>query len=157
MGSEMCIRDSDRSLGQYVRRVSSLSGSAFGPLRQPQGYPGFQSWARAFAALLETILRDGEDALISLPFDSIRDLVRRHRASLDRITQPKLMVIDLAADHNIVVCPKTFQVTGLLDYATAFWGDPFMSDCFYKPTASFAEGFGRLPNGSSDERIRQYL
>ena len=106
---------------------------------------------------METDLRDGEDALISLPYDGIRELVRRHRASLDLITQPRLMILELAADRNIAVDPRTYQVTGLLDFSTAIWGDPFMSDCFYKPTASFAEGFGKLPNGSADERIRQYL
>lgn len=32
-----------------------------------------------------------------------------------------------------------------------------MSDCFYKPRAGFVEGFGRLPNKSAEEQIRQYF
>lgn len=44
-----------------------------------------------------------------------------------------------------------------MDFSTAIWGDPFMSDCFCKPTASFVEGFGRLPNKTTEERTRQYL
>ncbi|KAK5173093.1 uncharacterized protein LTR77_003215 [Saxophila tyrrhenica] len=147
----------DKSLGQYVRRLSMMPGEVFGPVRQSQGFPGFRSWAKAFAFLLESIMRDGEDALISLPYDHVRDLVRRHRSSLEKITQPKLVLLELSADRNVVVDVKAEQVTGLLDYSTAIWGDPFMSDCFYKPTASFAEGFGKLPNQSADERIRQYL
>ena len=102
-------------------------------------------------------MRDGEDALISLPYEGMRDLVRKHRGSLDRITEPRLVLIELAADKNVVVDVKSHQVTGLLDFSTAIWGDPFMSDCFYNPTTSFAEGFGKLPNQSVDERIRQYL
>ncbi|KAK4549185.1 hypothetical protein LTR36_007643 [Oleoguttula mirabilis] len=155
--SRQALAGIDKSLGQYVRRLSSFAGSAFGPLRQIQGYPGSQSWARTFATMLESVLRDGEDALINLPYEGMRDLVRKHRASLEKITQPKLTLLELSADENVVVDAKNHRVTGLLDFSSAFWGDPFMSDCFYKPTASFAEGFGKLPNGDTDERIRQYL
>ena len=66
-------------------------------------------------------------------------------------------MIELASDKNVIVDPKGNRVTGLMDFSTAIWGDPFMSDCFSKPTASFVEGFGRLPNKSAEERIRQYL
>ena len=107
--------------------------------------------------MLETVLRDGEDALINLPYGGMRELIRRHRGSLDKVTQPKLVVLELSAYHNVAVDARTHRVTGLLDYSTAFWGDPFMSDCFYRPTASLAEGFGKLPNGDTDERVRQYL
>lgn len=155
--SRQALASIDTSLGQYVRRLSAVPGPAFGGLREVQGSMGSQSWARTFATMLESVLRDGEDALINLPYEGMRDLVRRHRVSLDKITQPKLVLLELSADENVVIDAKNHRVTGLLDYASAFWGDPFMSDCFYKPTASFAEGFGKLPNGDADERIRQYL
>lgn len=155
--SRQALASIDKSLGQYVRQVSSITGPMFGSIRQSQGIPGSQSWAKVFAFLLEAVMRDGEDALISLPYDGMRDLVTKHRSSLDKITQPRLVLLELMSDKNVVVDASSNRVTGLLDYATAFWGDPFMSDCFYKPTQSFAEGFGKLPNQSSDERIRQYL
>ena len=150
------LADIDKSLGQYVRRLSSISGPAFGPIRQAQNY-GPQSWARVFASMLESILRDGEDALINLPYEGMRDLVRRHRASLDKVTQPRFVLLEVCADENVVVDERSRRVTGVLDFSTAFWGDPFMADCWCRPTASFAEGFGKLPNGDNDERIRQYL
>lgn len=155
--SRQALASIDRSLGQYVRQLSSISGPIFGAIRQAQGMPGSQSWARAFAFLLEAVMRDGEDALINLPYEGMRDLVRKHRTSLDKITQPRLALLELASDTNVVVDVKNNRVNGVLDYSTAIWGDPFMSDCFYKPTASFAEGFGKLPNQTADERIRQYL
>lgn len=155
--SRQALANIDKSLGRYVRRLSSMTGPQFGPIRQSQGFPGFRSWAKAFAFLLEAVMRDGEDALISLPYDHVRDLVRKHRASLEKISQPKLVLLELSSDNNVVVDVREEQVTGLLDWSTAIWGDPFMSDCFYKPTASFAEGFGKLPNQSNDERARQYL
>lgn len=155
--SRQALSSIDQSLGQYVRRLSAITGSGFGPIRQVQARTGSSSWAKTFTAMLETVLRDGEDALINLPYDGMRDLARKHRSSLDKITTPRLALLELAADENVVVDVKHHRVTGLLDLSTAFWGDPYMSDCFYKPTASFAEGFGKLPNGDADERIRQYL
>jgi len=155
--SRQALADVDRSLGQYVRRLSDLRGPEFGSIQRAQGVPSSGSWTKTFAFLLEAIMRDGEDALISLPYDGIRDLVRKHRGSLDKITQPKLTLLELASDENVIVDAGKLRVNGLLDYSTAIWGDPFMSDCFYKPTASFVEGYGRLPNKATDERIRQYL
>lgn len=155
--SGKALANIDRSLGQHVRRLSDVRGPHFGGIQQAQGVPQSQSWTKTFAFLLEAIMRDGEDALISLPYEGMRDLVRRHRSSLDRINQPRLVSLELSADQNVVVDSRRDQVNGLLDFSTAIWGDPFMSDCFYKPTASFVEGYGALPNRSTDERIRQYL
>lgn len=154
--NRQAIANIDRSLGQYARGLSAVTGTSFGPIRQAPEFNS-QSWARVFASMVDTVLRDGEDALINLPYESIKDLYRKHRPSLDQITQPRLVLLELSADENVVVDRKTNSVTGLLDYSTAFWGDPYMSDCWYKPTASFAEGFGKLPNGDTSERIRQYL
>ena len=147
----------DYSLGQYVRRLLSIGGSSFGPIHQRQNCLGSCSWAEAFANQLETILRDGEDALITLPYIGMRALVRRHMGSLDKISQPRLAIIDLRADQNVTVDIKQYRVTRLLDFSTALWGDPYLSDCFYKPSASFTEGFGIRSKGDADERIRRYL
>ena len=155
--SRHALASIDHSLGQYVRMLSSVTGPEFGPVRHAQGSPGSHSWAKTFTSMLESILRDGEDALINLPYEGMRDLVRHHRASLDKISQPKLVLLEVSGDENVMVDAKAHRVTGVVDFSSALWGDPFFSNCFYKPTASFAEGFGRLPNGDSDERTRQYL
>lgn len=153
--SRQALANIDKSLGRVVKSLCSIRGQAFGPLRQMPGLGS--SWAKTFESMLEGVLRDAEDALINLPYEEIRQLPRKHRSSLDKWTQPVFVLLELSADENVVVDTRSHRVTGLLDYSTGFWGDPFMSDCFYKPTASFAEGFGRLPNGDADERIRQYL
>lgn len=155
--SGQALASIDRSLGQHVRRLSELRGPQFGSIEQAQGVPQSPSWTKTFAFLIEALMRDGEDALISLPYEGTRDLVRRNRSSLDRITQPRLVLLELASDRNVVVDAGKHRVNGLLDFSTAIWGDPFMSDCFYKPTASFVDGYGALPNRSTDERVRQYL
>jgi hypothetical protein len=67
------------------------------------------------------------------------------------------MMLEMVSDQNIIVDTNNLTVSGLLDFSTATWGDPYMSDCFFKPSVSFAEGFGKLPNRTQDERTRQYL
>jgi hypothetical protein len=154
--SRQAIADIDRSLGQYVRGLSTITNPDFGPIRHTQCL-GSQAWSKIFALLLEVVLRDAEDALINLPYEGMRQLVRRHFPSLDKVTQPRLVLLELSADENVLIDEQRNRVTGVLDFSTAIWGDPFMSDCFYRPTASFVEGFGKLPNGDTDERVRQYL
>lgn len=160
--SRQALASIDKSLGVYVRQLAAVTGPAFGAVRPPSsstnnGTSPTPPWSKVFTGLLESTLRDGEDALISLPYDFIRDQLRRHRATLDQITTPRLVVLEMSADKNIVVDVNRHAVAGILDFSTAVWGDPFASDCFYQPSVSFAEGFGRLPRGDLGERVRQYL
>lgn len=153
--SKNALASIDKSLGSLAKRLTYVSGTYFGPVGQPSA--GTQSWSRCFAGMLESLLRDAEDALISLPYDSIRNHVRRHRQSLDGITQPKLLLMELVNDHNILVDSRTHSVSGLTDFSSAMYGDPYLSNCFYRPSLAFVDGFGKLPNSTTDERIRQYL
>ncbi|KXT10271.1 hypothetical protein AC579_6607 [Pseudocercospora musae] len=155
--SKQALSSTDKSLGQYVRRLTYISGSAFGAVRPNSSSSGISSWSRCFTTMLESVLCDAEDALVSLPYDFVREQIRRHRSSLDMITQPKLFLLEMVNDKNLLVDTKYWTISGVLDFSTATWGDPFMSDCFYTPSVAFVEGFGKLPNSTTDERIRQYL
>jgi hypothetical protein len=103
------------------------------------------------------VLEDGEDALVALPYDLIRTLIQRHHASLDMVTQPKLTLLELASDENIVVDSTHMRITALLDFSTAIWGDPLLSDCFQRPSKHFTEGYGVAPSGDAHEHIRRCL
>ncbi|KAF2211172.1 hypothetical protein CERZMDRAFT_43979 [Cercospora zeae-maydis SCOH1-5] len=159
--SKHALASIDRSLGSFVRRLTFVCGSRFGSPRihdstsTPRS--SSSSWSKCFTNMLESVLRDAEDALVNLPYDFLRNQIRRHRASLDQVTQPKLVLVEMVKKGNILVDPSTCTITGILDWSSAIWGDSFLSDCFYRPSAGFAEGFGKLPNSTTDERIRQYL
>lgn len=146
-------RTLDWSHGQYIRRLSSIRGQSFGKLASP----GMPTWSICFASLLQTVLHDAEDALVSLPYSSIRDQVRRHRSSLDKIVEPRLTLIEATDEDNIVFDARADQVTALLDYGTAIWGDPFFSDCFYTPSEAFVDGYGDGVGGDADKQIRHLL
>jgi hypothetical protein len=106
---------------------------------------------------VNSILEDGEDALVTLPSDLIRTMTQRHHASLDMITQPRLTLLELAPEDNIVVDSSKKRVTGVLDFSTAVWGDPLLSDCFIRPSKHLLEGYGDIPDCDADARIRQLL
>ncbi|KAF2862192.1 hypothetical protein K470DRAFT_213205 [Piedraia hortae CBS 480.64] len=146
----------DQSLGRYINRMANVVGPGFGRVGQAPGQES-SSWAKVFSGLLETVMADGENAALNLPFKTMRELLHKHRGSLDKITQPRLTLLELSGDKNIMVGQSDHVVHSLLDYSTAVWGDPFMCDCFVKPTTWFVEGFGRLPNKTKDEIIRQYF
>lgn len=146
----------DKSLGKYVRHLARATSPTFGAVKEA-AFPGYSSWSKCFGSMLESLLRDAEDALVSLPYEFIRTQARRHKLLLDQITQPKLFILEMISDRDVVVDTHSMTVSGLLDFSTTTWGDPYMSDCFYKPSVSFAEGFGKLPNRTEDQRIRQYL
>lgn len=153
--SRQALASVDRSLGRYVHELSRITGPYFGSMRQTTPAP--QPWSRCFSGMMESVLRDAEDAMLSLPYDVINGQLRKHRSALDRISRPKLTLLEMASDKNILVHTKDMSVSGLLDFSSAIWGDPYLSDCFYQPSVSFAEGFGKLPNRTTDERVRQYL
>lgn len=154
--STQALANIDKSLGKYVRHIARVTSSTFGVVKEAS-FPGYSSWSKCFAVMLESLLRDAEDALVSLPYDFVRAQARRHKSLLDQITQPKLFLVEMISDRNVVVDTHSMTISGLLDFSTATWGDPYMSDCFYKPSVSFAEGFGKLPNRTEEQRIRQYL
>lgn len=148
-------RTLDRSMGRYMRRLASIEGRSFGRL----SFPGISTWSACFASLFQSVLHDAEDAMVSLPYMDMREQVARHRSCLDKITQPRLTLIEAAHEDNIVVDTRTTEITSLLDYGTAIWGDPFLSDCLYAPSEAFTEGFGESVggDGDADKRIRQLL
>lgn len=143
----------DRSVGRHIARLAAFTSRAFGPVLRPYT----RSWAQCYASILEDVLRDAEDSLVSLPYDAIRLIVRKHATVLDKVTEPRLVLLGAAEDSNVVFDARTSRLTSLLDYGTAIWGDPFMSDYFCKPSKSFLEGYGEIIGEDIDARTRQML
>jgi hypothetical protein len=73
------------------------------------------------------------------------------------ITQPRLTLLELASEDNIVVDVSKMRVTGVLDFSTAIWGDPLLADCFMQPSNDLLEGYGDAPGSDVHARIRQWL
>jgi hypothetical protein len=170
----------DKQIGSLTRSLASLTSptGTFGtaarvlpdPFKQsspsasvPRG-EGSSTWTEAFSNLLESILRDGEDMAVLLPYDVVRAHYQRLSWRLDAVTLPRLVLLDLG-ERNILIengAPTTTsspsrstssntgaqppKVTGLRSWSQGVFGDPLLSSVFENPSASFLEGW----NSSAD-------
>ncbi|EPE03670.1 hypothetical protein F503_01928 [Ophiostoma piceae UAMH 11346] len=112
----------DYQAGKLIRQLSQLTPKSgnFGPALTvlspqsqigPANSPGSTSdiligmgcWSVAFHAILESILRDGEDVAVQLPYPTVRKHFRRLGYLLDTVTTPSLVVVDAMDDTNLLV------------------------------------------------------
>ncbi|KAI4597825.1 hypothetical protein KJ359_004102 [Pestalotiopsis sp. 9143b] len=115
--------------GQLVRKISSLKAhnSKFGPVvavlgqHAPPtdtnsatglvGSGGTDSWSKAFLAMVEGILRDGEDLAVTISYSLIRHHVKRLGHLLGAVTQSRLVILDAGSDTNVLVHRRTRSET----------------------------------------------
>ena len=73
--------------------------------------------------MVESILSDGEDILVSLPYEEIRDQVSKAGPRLDKVKEARLVAVGFDHPKNVLIDPVTKDVTGILDFGSALWGD----------------------------------
>lgn len=135
----------DRTLGSYVRALTALSATQFGMTHRVFAKKGSDSWREAFLALLEAALRDSEDILVTMPYDSIRYYVGHHAHFLEEVTEPRLVALHACDPTNVLVDETTKQVTGLVGFSNVIWGDPLMTGGMADGSEAFFEGLGECP------------
>lgn len=126
-----------------------------------------KTWTEAFTNMFESILRDGEDTSVLLPYHVLREHLHRHSAALDEITVPRLCILNLFEESNVLIerdldprnirsptsqlhktsggnVAQNVRVTGLRDWSQAIFGDPLICSVEMRP----------IPNPSDvDEEI----
>jgi hypothetical protein len=135
----------DRTLGAYARALTALSATRFGTICNISAKKGSTSWRKEFLALLEAVLRDAEDILVNIPYDSIRYYVERHSHVLDEVTEPRLVALYACEPENVLIDEDTKQVTGLVGFSDVIWGDSLMCGGLANGSSAFFEGFGECP------------
>lgn len=144
----------DRTLGYYVRTLTSLSATQFGSTHRVFAKKGDSSWRESFMALLEAALRDAEDMLVTVPYDSIRYYVGRHAQYLDEVREPRLVALDVCEPQNVLLDEQTKQVTGVVGFSNVLWGDPLMSGGVANGSEAFYEGYGECPSRTGGVKSR---
>ncbi|KAK4452058.1 hypothetical protein QBC34DRAFT_294188 [Podospora aff. communis PSN243] len=151
----------DKHTGSLLRRLATLRSPTGGfgpaaaviPLKDPSqrriqplgiggsiGNGGTKSWSLAFQAMLEGILRDGEDMAVGVPYVAARKQFSRLGYVLDGVKTARLVVVDGAAEDNVLV--QNGAVTGLSDWSNCLFGDPLFATVFSEgPSDGFMEGF----------------
>lgn len=107
-------------------------------------------------ALTEAVLRDGEDMLVILPYEQLRQQFRQWAYTLDEVVQPRLSVLDFG-DGSVLVDPETRTVTGLIGFERSGWFDPLLSVAFQRPSSAFIEGYGKDVLDTANKKCRSLL
>lgn len=165
----------DKQVGSLTRSLASLTSpnGTFGtasrvlpdPFKQtPPSAPlgeGSPTWSEAFNTLLESILRDGEDMAVLLPYEVVRSHYQRLSWRMDAIKLPRLVLLDLG-ERNVMVengikegsskiPTESLKLTGLRNWSQGIFGDPLLSSVFENPSEGFMEGW--KAGGDEDDLI----
>nr|WP_202885078.1 aminoglycoside phosphotransferase family protein [Actinopolymorpha cephalotaxi] len=111
-----------RSLGAITRTIHDVRGERFGPVAGPV----FATWAEAVTAHLADLAADLDGlGLDSTDVRRLAESAARHRAALNRITEPRLLHGDLWT-VNVMLAPGAPEPTicGVFDCDRTSWGDP---------------------------------
>ncbi|EMR82180.1 hypothetical protein ACHAPC_008652 [Botrytis cinerea] len=155
----------DKQVGSLTRSLASLTspngtfGTAARVLPDPfkQSRPsaplgsGSTTWSEAFNTLLESILRDGEDMAVLLPYDVVRSHYQRLSWRMDAVKLPRLVLLDLG-ERNVMIengikegsshiPTESLKLTGLRNWSQGIFGDPLLSNVFENPSEGFMEGW----------------
>ncbi len=132
----------ENQLGELNRVINDQKGESFGFY----GGAHHLSWRGAFGEMIFGVLADGKDAGVSLPiaYSELEREIEERLVALDEVTEPRLLHWDLW-DGNVFV--KDGQVTGIIDFERALWGDPLMEHYFshFNLSDAFNAGYGMFP------------
>jgi aminoglycoside phosphotransferase (APT) family kinase protein len=109
-------------LGVITKKLNGVIGPRFGSISQPEKQ--FSNWRDAFLCMIKDLLEDAADAHVLLPFsyDAIIRQVEAHGNILNAVESPSLVHKDLWSG-NIFVDPDTLEITGIVDFERAVYGD----------------------------------
>lgn len=148
----------DTQVASMLRQINALTRAGFG-LAAPSATV-FDRWSDAFMHMVVDVLADGEAAGVTLPVPAgqIRAVVHEAAPLLDQVTEARLVHWDLW-DGNILVDPGSLQVTGLIDFERALWGDPVMELQFRSAAAdpAFGDAYGSRPMDAPGAHRRRLL
>lgn len=146
--------DIDRHLGFLASTIGQNVAPGFGSLQQVATGAGRRSWRESFCALFESVLRDAEDMFIHLPYAEIRHELGRLASALEEVTLPRLVVASFGRPSHVLLDETSKQVSGVVDFSSAFWGDMLMAELFKNPSTAVLEGAGMPLTRTKREDIR---
>jgi len=129
-------------IGQVERQISSIQGKTYGLL----GDTGrtYETLYDFVYMLISNVLSDAEKkgVTFSVSPEEILTLLKQYQAVFEEVKIPVLVHWDMW-EGNIFV--KDGNISGIIDWERAMWGEPFMDDRFRRHTQNkdFLRGFGQ--------------
>lgn len=146
-------------IGQCLAQVHRLHATQYGYLGPHKPMVPQNSWVDAFAIMWSKLIADV--AAVGYYSDEETDFMRRlldhYLLYFDRPVLPSLLHMDVW--HQNILVNDDGDVTGLVDWDRALWGDPEIEfavlDYCGVSEPAFWEGYGRERDGSAEARVRQ--
>ena len=146
------------SVGECLKQAHALEGPAYGYVGPHQPMEPQADWSAAFRIMWDKLLTDTErcGGYTSDEACTMRRLLDTHAAVFERKVPKALLHMDVWAQN--ILADETGQLTGLLDWDRALYGDPEIEfavlDYCGISTPAFWEGYGDLRDESSEARLR---
>lgn len=130
-------------IGSLNKKINEIKNDEFGNFVLQDRRS--KSWKEAFLDMVGLLLKDGQHIQVKLPrsYEYIMDLFKSNESAFDSVKEACLVHWDLH-DGNIFVDKEKCEVTGIIDFERAFWGDPLIEFYFgeFTDKDSFIEGYG---------------
>ena len=128
-------------VGKLQKQLSEVTGDKFGLLGD--FVHQFDNMYEFIYFLLNNVLNDAERRAVAtgVPKDRILAKLSRDKVLFEKIKTPTLVHWDMW-EGNIFV--KEGEISGIIDWERAMWGEPFMDDRFryHNRHSDFLKGFG---------------
>jgi aminoglycoside phosphotransferase (APT) family kinase protein len=148
-----------RQMGEYLAQVHGLTADRYGYLGAHQPMEPQSTWVEAFEIMWNNMIDDivGVGYYDARESNMMRALLEQYIAMFDRPVPSSLLHMDVW--HQNILVDRKGNVTGLLDWDRALWGDPeiefaVLDYCGISEPA-FWEGYGQKRDISDPARIRQ--
>lgn len=145
-------------VGQFLAQAHARTTEFYGYVGEHKPMPPGKSWQEAFDFMWETMIRQIIDmgAYTGDEGNLFLSAYEKHRHLFTYAGPPRLLHMDVWA-QNILV-DESGNVTGLLDWDRALWGDPeiefaVLDYCGISEPA-FWEGYGQQRDDSPEANIR---
>lgn len=142
------------AVGKLQKQLSEITGDAFGLLGDHTHQ--FGNLYEFIYFLIHNVLDDAakRDVVIGVHQNEILEKLSKDQGIFEAVKTPTLVHWDMW-EGNIFV--KEGNISGIIDWERAMWGEPFMDDRFryHNRRDDFLKGFG-INEFSEDERRRIY-
>lgn len=150
-----------RQVGGIMRQLHDVTGPYFG-----YPYDRHKKWSDAMLAIINNLAQDALDVKAALAVHPrhIAGLFERYRTELDKVERPAFLHRDLWSG-NVLLDRQAGQVTGMVDWERAMYGDPLLDFVFAMVEGlpmtgnrlDFYAGYGRAATFCPEETTRLQL
>lgn len=145
-------------LGKYVKQITGIKSDFFGDISKKDKQ--FSTWSETFLFMIKELLDDAKDIRVKLPYDynTIYNLIKKYSDILDKVEKASLVHKDLWKG-NIFVNPQNPEITGILDFERAIYGDILLEPVcgFLLHDTVFMNSFIGRTYLEEDEKVRSII